>query len=76
MKPGDLVRSFDLHVEAMLGMVIDMEPMSNCYRDSVGSKVIYSCTVLWDREVPSWMTAVDSMKRISKVPDTILQVVK
>jgi hypothetical protein len=76
MKPGDLVSSFDIHAEVMLGLLLDMEPMSNCYRDSTGSKVVYSCTVMWDRQVPSWMTPVNGNKRISKVPDSILQVMK
>lgn len=56
----------------MIGIVLDVEPMKDIYRDSNNSEPIYSVTVLWERDVPMWL----GEGRICTVSDVILKVIQ
>lgn len=72
MKPGDLVSMFTFETDEILGVVLEIEVMKDIYRDSSGVEPMYSVTVLWDREVPTFMGG----GKVCKVPDSMLKVIQ
>lgn len=48
--------------------MIDVKSTSGCYGDAGGRQQIFECSVLWEKEVPSWLGG----GRVYSVPDTIL----
>ena len=69
---GDLVHISDWDTGGMVGIVLEVEVMKDIYKDSSGIEPMYSVTVLWEREVPSWL----GEGRITTVTDSVLKVVQ
>lgn len=69
---GSLVFINDWDTGGMVGVVLEVEVMKDIYRDSSGIEPMYSVTVLWEREVPSWL----GEGRITTVTDSVLKVVQ
>lgn len=71
MKPGDLVfcRTFS---GELLGIVLEIHPLSGIWKDSSCSEPMYQVTVLFDSEVPNYV----GTGRIGKVTDSILRLVE
>ena len=71
MKPGDLVTMYTFETDEIVGVVLEVNQMKDTYRDSGGNDPMYSATVLWEKDVPTFMGS----GRICKVPDAILKVI-
>lgn len=72
MKSGDLVSVTVWDGTEILGVVLEVEKMEGIYKDSSGIEPMCSVTVLWEREVPSWL----GNGRVCKVSDSVLRVVQ
>lgn len=72
VQKGDLVTFFSWENCEMVGIVLDVEPMKDIYRDSNGTEPIYSVTVLFEKDVPMWL----GEGRICTVSDVILKVIQ
>ena len=66
--PGDLVACRTFSGE-LLGIVLDIHPLSGIWKDSSCSEPMYQVTVLFDSEVPDYV----GTGRIGKVTDSILR---
>jgi len=65
---GDLVACRTFSGE-LLGIVLEIHPLSGIWRDSSCSEPMYQVTVLFDSEVPDYV----GTGRIGKVTDSILR---
>jgi len=68
VKPGDLVSCKTFSGE-LLGIVLEIHPLSGIWKDSSCSEPMYQVTVLFDSEVPDYI----GHGRIGKVTDSILR---
>ena len=71
MKIGDLVRTHVFGVDVFLGIVLDIQPMKDVYKDSNRGEKMNSVKILWEKPVPGWL----GEGRVCEVTDSILQVV-
>lgn len=72
MNPGDLVITrLGFGELQFIGVVLEIRPMENIYKDSNRGERMNSVTVLWDKEVPRYL----GQGRICDLPDTMLQVI-
>ena len=69
---GDLVCTHVFGVDVFLGIVLDIQPMKDVYKDSNRGEKMNSVKILWEKPVPSWL----GEGRICEVTDLILQVVE
>lgn len=72
MKVGDLVCTHMFGDHVFLGVVLDIQPMKDVYKDSHRGEKMNSVKILWEKPVPSWL----GEGRICEVTDSILQVVE
>ena len=68
MKPGDLASCKTFSGE-LLGIVLEIHPLSGIWKDSSCSEPMYQVTVLFDSEVPDYV----GTGRIGKVTGSILR---
>lgn len=68
IRVGDMVVTHSIEFEGMLGVVVGVKVMEGIWKDTSGMNPMYSCTVLWDRDVPSWMGS----GRLCDVTDSVL----
>lgn len=68
MKPGDLVSCKTFSGE-LLGIVLEIHPLSGIWKDSSCSEPMYQVTVLFDSDVPDYV----GTGRIGKVTGSILR---
>ena len=68
---GDLVSFHSWDNCDLIGVVLTVEQMEGIYRDSQGTDPIYSVTVLFNDDVPTWL----GEGKICTVSDSILQVI-
>ena len=71
IRVGDLVKTHMFGDDVFLGVVLDIQPMKDVYRDSNRGERMNSVKILWEKPVPSWL----GEGRICEVTDAILQVV-
>lgn len=71
MKPGDMVCLNHLSAE-LLGVVLKVEHMEGIWKDSCEAEPVYTVTVLFDKDVPTFIGS----GRIAKVTDMILKVIQ
>lgn len=67
-----MVSIFNIHGKELLGVVLYIEPMEGCFRDSSGMDQIMKVEVLLNSVPPPWITA---RGMIAEVTDSILEVV-
>ena len=72
MKPGDLVRTHDTQGNEIVGIILHVRPMENCFRDSSGKDQVYLCTILMNEPVPPWM----GNGRLAELVDSVLEVLQ
>jgi len=68
VKPGDLVSCKTFSGE-LLGIVLEIHPLSGIWKDSSCSEPMYQVTVLFDSDVPDYV----GTGRIGKVTGSILR---
>ena len=71
MRPGDMVRTSDTHNQEMVGIILHVRPMENCFRDSYGKDQIHLCTVLMSKPVPGFWGG----GKVVEFTDSILEVI-
>ena len=71
IQTGNLVGMIN-HEGEWIGLVLSVQPMEGCYKDSAGKIPVYICKVLWNKDVPMWMGG----GKIAQATDGILAVIK